>query len=40
MIKIRQEIEDIAQGKQPRDNNLIVNAPHPQQLVVADSWDR
>ncbi|GAA5958358.1 hypothetical protein JCM21900_000886 [Sporobolomyces salmonicolor] len=40
MIKIRQEIDDIAEGKQPRDNNLIINAPHPQQVVVADSWDR
>ncbi|GAA6064721.1 hypothetical protein JCM10212_005844 [Sporobolomyces blumeae] len=40
MIKIRGEIDEIIQGKQPRGNNIIVNAPHPQQVVVADSWDR
>ncbi|BGP48274.1 glycine decarboxylase subunit P [Rhodotorula kratochvilovae] len=40
MIKIRQEIEEIIEGKQPRDNNLITNAPHTQQVVIADKWDR
>ncbi|GAA5935545.1 hypothetical protein JCM10213_004054, partial [Rhodosporidiobolus nylandii] len=40
MIKIRQEIQDIIDGKQPRDNNVIVNAPHPQENVVSDSWNR
>lgn len=40
MIKIRQEADDIAAGKQPRDDNIIKNAPHTQQVVSADHWDR
>ncbi|GAA6058183.1 hypothetical protein JCM3770_004084 [Rhodotorula araucariae] len=40
MIKIREEIDEIIEGKQPRDNNLITNAPHTQQVVIADKWDR
>ncbi|GAA6001322.1 hypothetical protein JCM10207_006608 [Rhodosporidiobolus poonsookiae] len=40
MISIRKEIQDVIDGKQPRGNNLITNAPHPQQVVIADTWDR
>ena len=40
MIKIRGEIEEIVTGKQPKDNNTLKNAPHPQSVVIADSWDR
>lgn len=40
MIKIRQEIDEIVEGKQPRDNNTITNAPHPQQVIISDTWDR
>ena len=40
MIKIRGEIDEIISGKQPRDNNTIINAPHPQQVIISDSWDR
>ena len=40
MIKIREEIEEIISGKQPRDNNVIVNAPHTQQVLLSEKWDR
>ncbi|KAI6047934.1 glycine cleavage system P-protein-domain-containing protein [Pisolithus marmoratus] len=42
MIQIRQEVDDIISGKQPRDNNLLKNAPHPlSAIVVSDKeWNR
>ena len=40
MIKIHQEATDIASGKQPRTNNIIKNAPHTQQIVSGEKWDR
>ncbi|BGP08307.1 glycine decarboxylase subunit P [Rhodotorula toruloides] len=40
MIKIRKEIDEIIEGKQPRDNNIITNAPHTQQVLLAEKWDR
>lgn len=40
MIKIREEAENIVIGKQPRDNNVLKNAPHPQSVVIADNWSR
>lgn len=40
MIKIREEAEEVATGKQPRGNNIITNAPHTMQVVTATEWDR
>ena len=40
MIKIREEADAIAEGKQPRDNNIIKNAPHTRQVIASDKWDR
>jgi glycine dehydrogenase len=42
MIQIRKEAEDIITGKQPKDNNLLKNAPHPLSLMVASDkeWNR
>jgi len=40
MILIRAEIQDIADGRQPRANNLLKNAPHTAQVVTASEWDR
>lgn len=40
LIKIREEAEEIAAGKQPRDNNIIKNAPHPVHIVSASEWDK
>ena len=42
MIQIRKEADDIISGKQPKDNNLLKNAPHPiSVMTVSDAeWNR
>jgi len=40
LISIREEIREIEEGRAPRDNNLLTNAPHTLEQVIADSWDR
>jgi glycine dehydrogenase len=40
MLSIRAEIADIESGKQPRQDNVLKNAPHTHEVVVADSWSR
>jgi len=39
MILIRAEIQDIIDGRQPRSNNVLKNAPHTAQMVAASEWD-
>ncbi len=38
-IAIRQEIQDVMDGKYDDKNNPIFNAPHTMQVVCADEWD-
>lgn len=38
MIAIRNEIEEIEQGIFPKDNNVLKNAPHTAEVVMADDW--
>lgn len=42
MIQIRKEAEDIISGKQPKDNNVLKNAPHPISVIALpdDKWNR
>jgi glycine dehydrogenase len=40
LISIHAEIQDIVEGRQPRTNNLLKNAPHTAQAVAADEWNR
>ncbi|HWE24610.1 MAG TPA: aminomethyl-transferring glycine dehydrogenase [Myxococcales bacterium] len=40
MIAIREEIREIEQGKQPRDGNILKNAPHTADVLTADEWNR
>ncbi|KAJ7225345.1 glycine cleavage system P-protein-domain-containing protein [Mycena pura] len=42
MIQIRTEAEDIVTGKQPKDNNLLKNAPHPPSVIALseEEWNR
>ncbi len=40
MIQIRQEIQDVEDGKYPKDDNVLVHAPHTQQVVSSNSWNR
>ena len=40
MIHIRQEISEIENGNVDAKNNVLTNAPHTQDLLIADNWDR
>lgn len=40
MIQIRCEVEDIITGKQPKDNNLLKNAPHPISVIASSEWNQ
>ncbi|MDR2298719.1 MAG: aminomethyl-transferring glycine dehydrogenase [Comamonas sp.] len=39
MIAIRAEIAEIEAGKQPQDDNLLKNAPHTAQALLAADWN-
>lgn len=38
MHQIWIEIKEVEKGEFPKDDNVLVNAPHPQYEVVADEW--
>jgi glycine dehydrogenase len=38
MIKIRAEIQEIADGRLPKDDNQLKNAPHTMHAVTATDW--
>ncbi|KAH8099346.1 glycine dehydrogenase [Cristinia sonorae] len=42
MIQIRKEAEEVITGKQPRDNNVLKNAPHPISVLTQTDaeWNR
>jgi len=40
LISIKNEIEEIANGEADKENNVLKNAPHTEQLVISDSWDK
>jgi glycine dehydrogenase len=40
LIAIHGEMQRIATGEWPRDNNPLKNAPHTAAVVTADKWDR
>ena len=39
MIAIRAEIAEVEEGKADKADNLLVNAPHTQKLLIAD-WQK
>lgn len=39
MIKIRQEIKDIEEGRADRTNNLLKNAPHTADCIINQEWN-
>jgi glycine dehydrogenase len=39
MIAIRQEIQRVAEGEWPLDDNPLVKSPHTAEDVTADTWD-
>jgi glycine dehydrogenase len=40
LIAIREEIREVEDGRAERGNNLLTNAPHTMQQVIADDWNR
>ena len=40
LISIKAEIEEIAEGKADAQNNVLKNAPHTEQVVISDAWDK
>jgi glycine dehydrogenase len=40
MIQIRKEIDEIANGSADAENNVLMHAPHTQEVVISDQWDR
>ncbi|KAJ3299184.1 hypothetical protein HK104_009788 [Borealophlyctis nickersoniae] len=40
MILIRKEIQAVEEGKQPKGNNVLTNAPHPIDTLITEKWDR
>jgi len=40
MISIRAEIQEVADGRQTLENNILVNAPHTNEALLAKDWDK
>jgi len=40
MIAIRQEIREIEEGRADRKDNVLKHAPHTQEVVTAEEWNR
>lgn len=40
LISIKKEIDEIANGEADSTNNVLKNAPHTEQLVISDAWDK
>ena len=40
LISIKSEIEEIANGEADASNNVLKNAPHTEQLLISDHWDK
>ncbi len=40
LIRIREEIRAVEEGRADRENNVLKHAPHTARLVTATEWDR
>lgn len=40
LISIKKEIEEIAEGNADIKNNVLKNAPHTEEMVISDNWDK
>ena len=38
MVHIREEIAEIESGKADKEDNVLVNSPHPEYEIVGDNW--
>ncbi|MBK8450366.1 MAG: aminomethyl-transferring glycine dehydrogenase [Saprospiraceae bacterium] len=39
LLQIHEEIQEVAEGKYPADNNVLSNAPHTAAVITSDAWD-
>ncbi len=39
MLSIKQEIKEVADGAFPKDDNVLVNAPHPLEHFISGDWE-
>ena len=39
MLNIWNEIEEVKEGKASKDDNVLINAPHPEYEIVEGEWD-
>lgn len=39
MIQIRKEIQDVADGRSSKENNVLKNSPHAAEDLIADGWN-
>ena len=39
MKSIREEIKEVEEGKAEKKNNVVVNAPHTAETLIANNWD-
>lgn len=39
MQTIWEEIQEVKEGKADKDDNVVINSPHPEYEVVADKWE-
>ena len=40
LINIKKEIDEVINGEADAANNVLKNAPHTEQLVISDAWDK
>ncbi len=40
LLSIREEIRDIEEGRADRKNNVLKNAPHTQETIISDQWNK
>jgi len=39
MLTIRQEIEEVITGEASKEDNVLINSPHPEYEITADEWN-
>ncbi|WP_018676393.1 aminomethyl-transferring glycine dehydrogenase [Riemerella columbina] len=40
LISIKKEIDEVVEGTADKTNNLLKNAPHTEQVIISDDWDK
>ncbi|MDL1913969.1 MAG: aminomethyl-transferring glycine dehydrogenase [Bergeyella sp.] len=40
LVEIKKEIEEIVQGIADPENNVLKNAPHTEEVLISDNWDK